>query len=218
MTKQQVIDTIGWILCAVLLSILLYMCSASPRPLSVSDDKNMKDFKNALVSFSRGGQRFVFAKDIYGGTVFDAKKICLSIRDEYAEAGAEGQRAELRRLLPDSLLAIEKLTLREALPQAIIALQKADGGLVIATGRASLGTDRGDYLGLERVNVAGNGNFHRSTKARGARCADFEDAVFIASYSDINKRHYIILADRRSPSLWPYGGVMDDGIATPQIN
>lgn len=214
MTKRKVIDVTGWFLLAVLFGLVLYTCAG---PFS-SDDKNMTAFKAPLNAFIESGQRFISAKELYEGSIFEGKKICISIRNEYAEPGSIAQREELALLFPEHLAVVSRAVLQDSFPQVIVAVLRADGELAVATGRAYLAGSPRAYIGIERVSVKEDGQFVRRSANRGRRCADFEDAMFIRYYSEINKQYYVALADKRSPLLWPYGGVMDESVATPDIN
>jgi hypothetical protein len=218
MTRQRVINIIGWILHGVMLSLLLYMCSEFPTPSFSSSDKNMAAFKKPLDAFVESGKRFVSAKELYEGSLFDGEKICISIRNEYHEPGGIAQREELALLFPQHIAAISRVELQDSFPQVIVAVLRSDGELVVATGTPYLSRSPPAYIGIEHVSIKEGGRFVRGSAHRGRRCADFEDAMFIRSYSEINKRYYIALADKRSPLLWPYGGVMGESIATQKIN
>lgn len=193
--------------------LVIYVFSASP-PSSSPDDENMMLFKKPLAALVQGDVRFAFAQDLYRGTPFEGREICLSLRDGDAEAGQDGQRNELARLLPHHPLAVQKLNLSDATPSALVAASMPDGRLVLAAGNAKLQAQPRVNVGIESVRVQENGAVIRTVQYRGRRCVPFADAVFILSYRESNKQAYAVLADRRSPSLWPYGGVMPADIAS----
>lgn len=192
--------------------LVIYIFSASPS--SSPDDENMAAFKKPLAALAQGDVRFAFAQDLYRGTPFEGQEICLSLRDGDAEAGQDGQRNELGRLLPHHLLAVQRLNLSDATPAALVAAPMPDRRLVLAAGNAKLQAQPRVHVGIESVRVKENGAVIRTVQYRGRRCVPFADAVFILSYRESNKQAYAVLADRRSPSLWPYGGVMNADIAS----
>ncbi|HCS23920.1 MAG TPA: hypothetical protein PLW48_02170 [Alphaproteobacteria bacterium] len=216
MAFRKVVDIMRWCLFAFAACFIIYTFGMSGANFS-SDDENMKAFKRPLGALSDARPRFATALELFGGSVFEGEKICISIRNEYAEGGEQGQRNELARLFPDRVAAVRKLNLSDGFPKVIVAVAQPGGRLFVATGDAKIAHAPSVDIGLELVAVDEEGKFLRATKHRGYRCVPFEDAVFVFSYHQINKRAYVMLADKRSPSLWPYGGVMAQDIASGKV-
>jgi len=216
MTFQKIVDIVGWLLCVFAAGLVIYILGTPGQSFS-RDDENMKAFKMPLVVLSDARPRFASAQELFGGSPLEGERICISIRDEYGESGAEGQRNELARLFPDRVAAVRKLNLSDGFPKVIVAAALPGGRLFVATGDAKIAHAPSVDIGLEFVAVDEEGKFSRATKHRGYRCVPFEDAVFVFSRHQINKRAYVMLADKRSPSLWPYGGTMAQDIASGKV-
>jgi len=216
MTFRKVVDVMRWCILAFAACLIIYTFGMSGANFS-GDDENMKAFKRPLGALSDARPRFATALELFGGSPFEGEKICISIRNEYVEGGEQEQRNELARLFPDRLAAVHNLHLSDSFPKVMVAVAQTDGGLFVATGDTKLLRGPRVDMGIEFVAVDEKGKISRASKHHGYRCVLFQEAVFISSYNQINKQWYIVLADKRSPSLWPYGGVMAQDIASGRV-